>query len=93
MAKKIRNRETLDIIGFVWCCNCKRTSYVVKKIIATRAAEMCAQDMRSFYIVKGKGFQSFFQYLLDMRPGYAVKDVLPSSQTISRRTTEIYTDY
>jgi Hermes transposase DNA-binding domain len=60
-----------------------------KRVVTEALAQMCAKDIRPFEIVKGAGFESFCQTLLDI--GRKTKEridarfLLPDPTTISRR--------
>ncbi|OAE30416.1 hypothetical protein AXG93_3483s1080 [Marchantia polymorpha subsp. ruderalis] len=59
-----------------------------KKLITVALADMCAVDMRPFYIVKGRGFRNYTQTVLNIgvnsKVGMLVKNILPDPTTISR---------
>ncbi|BBN02288.1 hypothetical protein Mp_2g14090 [Marchantia polymorpha subsp. ruderalis] len=59
-----------------------------KKLITVALADMCAVDMRPFYIVKGTGFRNYTQTVLNIgvnsKVGMLVDNILPDPTTISR---------
>lgn len=70
----------------------QKPSLEEKKIIIEKMTKFVCQDLRSFNIVKGKGFQELAQSLVSLgsRCGdIDVKDVLPDPTTISRNINQI----
>lgn len=59
-----------------------------KKLITVALADMCAVDMRPFYIVKCIGFMNYTQTVLNIgvnsKVGMLVDNILPDPTTISR---------
>ncbi|OAE24427.1 hypothetical protein AXG93_4530s1290 [Marchantia polymorpha subsp. ruderalis] len=59
-----------------------------KKLITVALADMCAVDMRPFYIVKGTGFRNYTQTVLNIgvnsKVGMLVDNILPDPTTESR---------
>ncbi|BBN12813.1 hypothetical protein Mp_5g23090 [Marchantia polymorpha subsp. ruderalis] len=59
-----------------------------KKLITVALADMCAVDMRPFYIVKGTGFRNYTQTVLNIglnsKVGMLVDNILPDPTTITR---------
>lgn len=65
----------------------------IKKDFSTKLVKWCAQDLRPFEIVDDCGFREIAQELVELgsKMGkFNVTDVLPSSRTVSRTTTEEY---
>ena len=60
-----------------------------KRVVTEALAQMCAKDIRPFEIVKGAGFESFCQTLLDIgrksKERIDAQFLLPDPTTISRR--------
>ncbi|OAE25920.1 hypothetical protein AXG93_949s1110 [Marchantia polymorpha subsp. ruderalis] len=58
-----------------------------KKLISVALADMCAVDMRPFYIVKGTGFRNYTQTVLNIglnsKVGMLVDNILPDPTTIN----------
>lgn len=64
----------------------------IKKITTQKMVQFCAQDMRPFEIVAGRGFKIVAQHFLSMGAAFGdmdVSDILPHPTTISRNVQKI----
>jgi hypothetical protein len=62
------------------------------KRVTTALVDLCAEDLRLFAIVQGKGFQKFVQVILDIAIAHNkrldAKELLPDETTIKRNTSD-----
>ena len=72
-------------------CTKSKPSTGGNKRVTTILVDLCAEDLRPFAIVQGKGFQKFVQVILDIAIAHNkrldAKELLPDETTIKRNTS------